>query len=1084
MRIQALVIRRINFLFTLATLLVLWPAITACGQIGVAGQPPRAADGLLDLRQWDFEQDGTIRLNGTWTFFWEQLLSGDDFAGSALPEPTGYVPVPGSWRGYEVNGQPLGGDGYATYHLTVLLNPASLPPDLLGLKMPVPLNTAHNLYVNGQLIGSAGQVGLSPKTMTPQYAPYVATFSADSERLDILLQISNFYHYRGGIIEPILLGTHDQLHRLEQQELGRDLFLVGSIFIMGLYHLGLFSLRRKDRSPLYFGLFCLLVAATTLLFQQPPIFAYLVSSSWVLFIRVSLALAFVAIIPLILFTHALFPREASPPALRLLAGTALLFTGLMLLAPSQIVTALIPANSIYLIVATVYSLGVAVRASGHRRDGAIIFVLGYLPLLAAIINDTLFFNGWLQTGQFTSAGLFIFIFAQAYLLSVRFSRVFRQTETLSGELWRNNETLQQAQAELRRSEEKYRTIFEESKDLIFITAVDGRLAEVNPACQAMLGYTRTEALAMRLFDFFSQADDRQRFQAITEQRGEVTDFALQLRHKDGHTIDGRLTATLRRDAGQRLGYQGIIHDMTAYRQAEAERERALTLQKDKEAADAANQAKSVFLANMSHELRTPLNAVIGFSRLLARSSSLNPTEQENVQVITRSGQHLLTLINQVLDLSKIESGYMTLNRSRLNLPELAAELEAMFRLQTAEKGLRLVVDCPSDVPRHINTDALKLRQVLINLLNNAVKFTRAGSVALKIRMKAEGERMNTPSAGQSPHPSAFILHISVIDTGPGVSPTERDKLFEAFAQTSSARYVGEGTGLGLPISQKLIHLLGGSIRLESPLRQRSAYGPQGGAGTAFHVTLPVDADAAEPGLFAAANAQAAPPGAARVVRLAPGQPGYRLLIVDDNRDNRELLAQLFHPLGFELRQAENGQQALEIWQSFQPDLILMDMQMPVLNGYDATQRIRQRVKSQGDETPAAKFKNPIIIALTASSFVQDKARILAAGCNDFLSKPFLEADLFGMISQHLGVEFIYPGSEVAAPAQPGTEAVAQLPPARRRQLAEAVRLADIQHIETIVAEIETDWPQAAQAIKPLLDDFRYDALLTLLATDN
>jgi PAS domain S-box-containing protein len=474
--------------------------------------------------------------------------------------------VPGTWRGHEVDGQPLGGDGYATYRLRVLVDPATLPEASLAIRVPVLINTAHRLYVDGQLLGSAGQVGRTAATMTPQYQPYVVAFTPAGKQVEILLQISNFYHYQGGIlIQPLVLGPQAELYLLAEQQLGRDLFLIGSIFIMGLYHLGLFALRRREPAPLYFGLFCLSITGITLLLWQPQIFAYFISQDWAVLVRSLCLLAVCSIVGFALFVHTLFPQEASSVVLRLIFGVGILFAGLGLLASTAVVTALLLPMALYLALVSLYGLGIVLLAVTRKRTGAVIFLLGFIPLVVSNINDALYFSGLLQTQQLVAVGIFIFIFAQAYLLSVRFAAAFARTEALS--------------EELRRSEEKYRAIFEDSKDVIFITTVDGQIEEMNAACFAVLGYTSAEALAMNALDFYADPAERARFQAAIAQTGAVTDFSLALRHKHGHELESQLSATVRRDeAGQVIGYQGIIHDMTAYQQAEAHRQRLLALQ--------------------------------------------------------------------------------------------------------------------------------------------------------------------------------------------------------------------------------------------------------------------------------------------------------------------------------------------------------------------------------------------------------------------------------------------------------------------------------------------------------------------------
>ncbi len=733
-------------------LLIFLFTLTACTQTQLSNnRPPQAQNGVLDLRDWDFEQGGIVKLNGGWEFYWEQLLTAEDFSTNTPPPLTGYIDVPGPWNGYPLAGQPLTGVGYATYRLTVLLNnsPTQTKPQLLTVKTPVLLATAHNFYIDGQLVGSTGSVGPTAKTMTPKFVPYVVTFVTDTNRIEIIVQVSNFYSYDGGIIEPIYFGPQAQINNFHQQRLGFDLFLIGSILVMGLYYLTLFGLRRQDKSPLYFGLYCLANVGRSLITSQPQLFPYLISISWTVLTSIVFLLIYTEVATLALFIYNLFPQEFPKRNLRAILGLNAIFVLLTLFASSKIYTNFLPIF-LYGTLVSLYMVYVVSLATIRQREGAIIFLIGCGVLLATIINDTLLFTSVIQTEQLIQVGIFVLILLQAYVLSLRSARTLTKTETLSTELQHNNQSLRQTQDELRQSEEKYRTLFEDSRDVIFLTTFDGQIVEVNPVCFEVFGYTREEARQMKALSLYADPQDNQRFQEIIKRDGLVHGFELKMKHKEGHDIDCQVTASLRYDeAGNISGYQGIIHDITAYK-------RTLELQKEKEAADAANQAKSAFLANMSHELRTPLNAVLGFSRLLTRGENLTSGQQENLDIITHSGEHLLTLINQVLNLSKIEAGRMALNEKVLDLPQMLTELEGMFRLRAEDKGLRLIFDLTPNVPRHIYTDEMKLRQVLINLLNNALKFTEEGGVTLHVKYEQGGRGALLPRSPAPPPPCCFL----------------------------------------------------------------------------------------------------------------------------------------------------------------------------------------------------------------------------------------------------------------------------------------------------------------------------------------
>jgi signal transduction histidine kinase/ligand-binding sensor domain-containing protein/CheY-like chemotaxis protein len=477
----------------------------------------------------------------------------------------------------------------------------------------------------------------------------------------------------------------------------------------------------------------------------------------------------------------------------------------------------------------------------------------------------------------------------------------------------------------------------------------------------------------------------------------------------------------------------------------------------KEKAEAANQAKSAFLTNMSHELRSPLNAIIGFAQVIARSQSLSPEHRENVSIIRRSGEHLLALINQVLDLSKIEAGRMPLNPTDFDLRRLLDDLRDMFALKAEEKRLQLRLEWDAGAPQYIRADETKLRQVLINLLNNALKFTEAGEVRVGVRTDEASETVNGASGHAIHHPSPITLHFEVEDTGPGIAPEELEKLFEAFSQTETGRQAQEGAGLGLSISRKFIQLMGGDIAVKSQVGQGSVF--------IFQIQCQRLASIQNP----KSKIQN------RIIGLAPGQPRYRILIVDDNWINRRLLLKLLDRLGFALREAEHGQQAVEIWQAWQPHLIWMDMRMPVMDGYEATQRIK--ATAQGQATA--------IIALTASSLEEDKALVLATGCDDFVRKPFHESDIFEMMTRHIGVQFVYeapavqPADDECGPANLEPD-LSALPPELSARLKEVVEFSDMEGIENVITELRQRDANLAGALAKLAGAFAYDQILAQL----
>ena len=463
-------------------------------------------------------------------------------------------------------------------------------------------------------------------------------------------------------------------------------------------------------------------------------------------------------------------------------------------------------------------------------------------------------------------------------------------------------------------------------------------------------------------------------------------------------------------------------------------------------AEAANLAKSTFLANMSHELRTPLNAILGFSQLMSRDATINDPQKESLDIINRSGEHLLNLINDILEMSKIEAGKLVLNETTFNLHLLLETIEVMFRVRAENKGLWFKFDLEANLPQYIVSDDRKLRQLLINLLGNAIKFTPYGGVTLKAFV----------CSSSSISHDRIKLCFSVIDTGKGIADTELDRLFDPFVQTASGIKSSGGTGLGLAISRQFAKLMGGEITAKSIL----------GKGSTFSVNI--QAKLAEvPNLETVTPYQ-------QVKYLAPGQPNYRIAIADDCDTNRLVLVRLLESVGFITKTADNGKEAIELWQTWQPDLIWMDMRMPVMDGYTATRQIKN---SSSDRTP-------IIIAITASAFEEQKEKIIAAGCDDFVAKPFTEGAILDKLSQHLGVEFTSTESEAIALIPENSPAIStidltSLSPELVSKINQAAIAVDSSQIEQLITKIPEDKQYIVRAITQMLNSYDFDGIIDL-----
>jgi PAS domain S-box-containing protein len=469
------------------------------------------------------------------------------------------------------------------------------------------------------------------------------------------------------------------------------------------------------------------------------------------------------------------------------------------------------------------------------------------------------------------------------------------------------------------------------------------------------------------------------------------------------------------------------------------------LQQAKADADAANRAKSTFLSTMSHEIRTPMNAILGYAQLMLRDPSLGSEAKANLKIIGRSGEHLLGLINDVLDMSKIEAGRTELNPATFNLPGLLDDLAAMFRLRAEAKALRFEMAVEGESVPYVVADEGKIRQVLINLLGNATKFTRHGLIRLHVTLEQRSE-------------GRLWLLARVEDTGAGMADDEQRKLFEPFTQTSRGLQSQEGPGLGLAISRKYARLMGGDIAVASHL----------GKGSVFRFEIPIERGNA--GIAVRRSASR------RVVGLRAGTTVPGILVVDDHLENRDWLTKLLTSIGFSVRGADNGETAIRNWEEWNPRLILMDVHMPVMDGLEATRRIK--ADPRGKET--------IIVVLTASAMDDDRRLVDQSGADGFVAKPCREEELLEEIRTLLNIAYDYQEVSGAEGQAPGgiaalSAALARLP----LDLVEGLRSATLNGNKRVLDKLilqvrETEDAGSADALQELANKYQYDALTRLL----
>lgn len=600
---------------------------------------------------------------------------------------------------------------------------------------------------------------------------------------------------------------------------------------------------------------------------------------------------------------------------------------------------------------------------------------------------------------------------------------------------------------LQRAEAKYRNIFEHALEGIFQTTPDGRFLSANPALARIMGYKSPEDLLTSVTDLAAQIyvnpEDRDEFRQILHENGQVSDFETQLYRHNGTSIWVSLSARIVTDVqGKQTFYEGILMDITARKEKErAERER--------EAAEAANQAKSRFLANMSHELRTPLNGILGYTQLLRRKGHLNALQEEGLHIIQQSGEHLLTLITDILDFAKIEADKMELYSVEIHLPTFLDSIVGIVRMRAQQKGIHILYEPDSSLPSGIRADEKCLRQILLNLLGNAVKFTDKGQVIFRVRSQ---ECESSAFASQS---RALTLLFEVEDTGVGMTAEQMENIFQPFEQVGDVHRRAEGTGLGLAVARQLVELMGGILHVKSE--------PERGSTFWFDIVLPVFDMVAQP---STENHQQ--------IEGYEG-PKFTVLIADDDQLSRALLANALEPVGFTILEAKDGQEAVDMAQNVHPDVIFIDIEMPILSGLEATQQIRNSKL----ETP------PIIIAVSASVSEADQKQCLKAGCDAFLPKPVKIERLFTLLHETLKVEWMYKeteGEQTVAPPYVAAELIPP-PPEEMAMLLDFAMSGNLEGIRTEaqrIAELDSQYRPFAQKLQELARGYEEKAILHLI----
>jgi PAS domain S-box-containing protein len=793
--------------------------------------------GVLDLTDWDLDKDGPLDLAGEWEFYWNRHLSPSDFSKEKLPDNKELIKVPGYWKNNELGGSQHPADGFATYRLNIILNQNTEP---LALRMQE-ISVAYTLYVNARQVASLGVAGKDRETTVPRQLHQVVDFRAATDSVEVILQVSNFHHRRGGgPWEVMRLGTEPDIRQIHERSLNLDSFLFGSLFIMALYHLGLFLFRKKDRSTLFFSIYCFLIASRLLTTGARYLAHLFPHLSWELLIKFEYLSFYLAVPAFALFMHSLFPNF-SKKILRIIEILAIVFAAIVVFLPARIASYTINPYEVITIGGLLYSFYIIIVSLRQRNIEALVFLVGFLILAITIINDMLHVDEIIQTGFFTPFGFLFFILSQAFLLSYRFSTAMSTVETQGKDLRDalgsyKAEIVERVKAEqaLRESEEKYRTILQSIEEGYYEVDLEGNLTFFNESMRRQLGFSREELTGMNNREYMSAETARRVFETFNQvyKTGEPAKaLDLEMIAKDGNKKYVELSVSLIQDPeGRPIGFRGVGRDISERKKAEEQAE--LHQQQLMQASKMV--ALGTLVSGVAHEINNPNNFIMLNSPILKEAWEnampiLETYYEENGDFIvggmkfSEMRENIPTLFTGISDGSKRIKGIVDdlKNYVRDDTADLTQTVDINAVIKSAVSLLANLLKTAThkfSVAYGNNLPLLKgnfqrLEQVMINLIQNACQALSNNDKGIFISTADDNQQSN--------------IVITIRDEGVGMPLETVEHIMDPFFTT---RHDDGGIGLGLSISSRIVEEHGGTIRFSS----------EPGEGTTATITLPVD----------------------------------------------------------------------------------------------------------------------------------------------------------------------------------------------------------------------------------------------------
>jgi PAS domain S-box-containing protein len=882
--------------------------IFTCRNDSINKNPPRVIHGVLDLNNWDLKKNGPIDLTGEWEFYWNTHLTPNDFSQPNLPEKTDFLSVPGCWNGHLLEGKSLSGDGFATYRLKVLMGDQKgrFAFNLLDI------GTAFTVYVNGEKISFAGIVGKTIETTDPYFSQEILDFISKTDVVEIVLQVSNFHHRLGGPWEVIRLGRENQIRKIQKRSLAIDLFLCGSILIIGLYHLCLFFLRKKDISSLYFGIFCILIVLRLLSTGDRYLVHFFPFIDWEFTVKIEYLTFYLAVPVFAMFLHSVFNREFSLRILRTTQVLGIIFSCIVLLTPARFYSHSVQLYQIITVISCIYGIYVLILALVRKREGAFLFSLGFIVLVFTVVNDIIYSRMITQTGYFAPLGILIFIFFQSFFLSRRFSMAFNTIEKQSRELKETNAALNREINTRKQTEnalnEAY-SIINRSPAVAFLWKNSERwpVEFVSDNVTDLFGYSAEEFTSGQVsYADTVHPDDLKRV------ANEVTTFSneydrtvfvhepYRIISKQGNIkwLDDR--TYIRRDTkGTITHYEGIVVDITDNVQA------AEILKENEEKLVRYKKMESLGLlaGGVAHDLNNVLSGIVGYPDLLLLKLPEDSPIRESIEAIKASGRRAAAIVQDLLTVAR---GVATTKES-LNLNNLVSDYLNSPEFKYLNQSHPFVTVKTNLVKNlfNISGSQVHIRKVVMNLISNAAEAIKGSG---NITISTMNRYVDRPLKGYDHIKEGEFAVLAVSDDGLGISSDDLERIFEPF-YTKKVMGRRSGTGLGLAVVWNVMQDHKGYIDVTSKEN-----------GTIFELFFPMTRE------------EISGKDLSTPFKDLKGN-GETILVIDDMGSQRDISCKMLETFGYKTKAVCSGELAVEYLKENHVDLILLDMIMdPGING--------------------------------------------------------------------------------------------------------------------------------------------------------